>query len=1219
MNQGTAVAGGAGGSGDGDGTAGDGNDKEGAGGGSGGDDASADNKNAPDYEKYPTCGTESHPVDVVTGRVFTHPITDLELPGPLPFTFQRSYSSAACKKEQGLGWGWAHSLGWFIEVERRLVRVWNEKGVSVSFPVPQIGHSVLGDWGWVLRRELTGFAVDANDDVWRIFSTSFDEGKTFRLTAIEDRNKNRIALTYGDGKLVEVKDSAGRIIKITSTKEGQITSLQVKNAEHQGQWIRFARYEYDDKGRLVRVQDADDYAWTYAYDEHNRLVRDTDRAGLSFCFRYDEKDRGIEAWGEYIGKRDPSLADDLPKFLADGRTRAKGIYHRKFDYHKDGYTEVTDTTETRRYFGNKKGLLDKAVTGAAITSSKYDARGFEIEKTDPVGATWRWTRDERGRILEEVDPLGHRITYERDAYGFIVRTVDQSGGVATAVRDQRGNPLLITDAAGGVEQMSFDERGLITMVVEPNGESTRYVYDAHGNNVEIIQSNGGIWRMSYDAFARVLSTTDPLSVPETCSYSDRGDLLATYDRDGGVTRYSYDGEHHLVQVADAKGHITQLVWGGFHKLCLRRDALGHAVRLAYDREGMLVAVVNEREEIHRLQYDSAGRLVAEHTLDGRTLRYRHDLAGRVVRVENGAGEVTELQYNLVGAVVGRKLPDNTEEVFEYDARGELVASQNAACELSFQRDGLGRILRETQSADGHEHWVQIEYDAAGNRVSTATSLGHVEQIQRGALGARVTTWLDGQKLTHENDLLARELRRTLPAGGVIESAFDRVGNIATRSLFSPSPRAQRKPDEPAWIGRIADGITSSTSYQYDLNAKLIAELDGERGPTRYDYDPIGQLVAVVPAKARAAVFRYDPAGNLSDADTDSVYGPGNRLLRKGDTEYLWDRDGRLREKRERTRADGERVWTYTWNGAGLLSGVETPEGRRVEFTYDSLARRLTTHTSLREGIARKVAEHVRFVWDGNAMAHELRRAFGAAGDPVVEERTYLFDDDDFEPLADRLGTAPWRHYVTDRRGAPRRLADASGNVIESVDMDVWGYSTTSTTPIRLQGQYADTDTGLSYNRFRYYAPDTGLYISPDPIGLLEGTQFYGYTNDPVSIVDPFGLSKRTDYMGKTPGKSSRTGQEVIARMKKNGSARVQNGKLQVKSNGKWVDAKQCDMAHKTDAVAYWNKRGRFSGAKSPTVRAFMLDSSNYKLQPYWVNRSEGASLGQQYLPPVKGK
>ena len=218
MVQGSFVAGGGGGSGGGDGSGDDGSGKQGAGGGTGGDDATGDNKNAPDCEKYPTCGTESHPVDVVTGRVFTHAITDLALPGPLPFSFERSYSSSACKEDQGLGWGWGHSLGWFVEVDRRRVRVWNEKGVSVDFPVPQIGHQVSGDWGWVLRRELWGFAVDANDDVWRIFSVSNDEGKTFRLSAIDDHNKNRIALTYDDGKLVEIRDSAGRVIKVTSTR-----------------------------------------------------------------------------------------------------------------------------------------------------------------------------------------------------------------------------------------------------------------------------------------------------------------------------------------------------------------------------------------------------------------------------------------------------------------------------------------------------------------------------------------------------------------------------------------------------------------------------------------------------------------------------------------------------------------------------------------------------------------------------------------------------------------------------------------------------------------------------------------------------------------------------------------------------------------------------------------------------------------------------------------
>jgi YD repeat-containing protein len=523
MNQGIAIAAGSGGSGGGDGGAGEGGDGEGAGGGSGGKDASGDNREAPDKEKYPTCGTESHPVDVVTGRVFTHPVTDVQLPGPLPFTFERSYSSGASKKDQGLGWGWAHSLGWFVEVEPRRVIVWNDKGVSVSFSVPQVGHQILGDWGWTLRRELWGFAVDAGDDLWRFFSVTFDEGNTFRLSAIDDRNKNRIALTYDDGKLVEITDSAGRIVTVMPAKDGRFGALRV-NGDHRATPIEFARYEYDDAGRLTRVTDADGHSWTYEYDAFNRLVRDTDRVGLSFCFRYDAKDRGIEAWGEYAGRKDPSLADDVPMFLYDGRTRAKGIHHRKLEYHARGYTEVTDTTETRRYFGNGKGTLDKAVTGGAVTSSRYDARGFQIEKTDPMGATWRWERDARGRVRTVADPLERTTRIERDANGLPLRVIDPRGGLTQAWRDARGNLELVRYADGGTTRLQVDERGLVTAATDALGATTRCAYDAHGNLTELAQPNGGRWLLGYDVFGRVLNRMDPTGAQTRYVHSDRGDL-----------------------------------------------------------------------------------------------------------------------------------------------------------------------------------------------------------------------------------------------------------------------------------------------------------------------------------------------------------------------------------------------------------------------------------------------------------------------------------------------------------------------------------------------------------------------------------------------------------------------------------------------------------------------------------------------------------------------
>jgi hypothetical protein len=59
------------------------------------------------------------------------------------------------------------------------------------------------------------------------------------------------------------------------------------------------------------------------------------------------------------------------------------------------------------------------------------------------------------------------------------------------------------------------------------------------------------------------------------------------------------------------------------------------------------------------------------------------------------------------------------------------------------------------------------------------------------------------------------------------------------------------------------------------------------------------------------------------------------------------------------------------------------------------------------------------------------------------------------------------------------------------------------------------------------------------------------------------------------------------------------------------------MAHKILALVWWNDIGRFTGEKSPEVRAFMLDSDKYILQPSSVNRPEGPRLQQTYLEPRK--
>jgi len=114
------------------------------------------------------------------------------------------------------------------------------------------------------------------------------------------------------------------------------------------------------------------------------------------------------------------------------------------------------------------------------------------------------------------------------------------------------------------------------------------------------------------------------------------------------------------------------------------------------------------------------------------------------------------------------------------------------------------------------------------------------------------------------------------------------------------------------------------------------------------------------------------------------------------------------------------------------------------------------------------------------------------------------------------------------------------------------------------------------------------------------------------------MSLREKYLGRTPGKGSKTGKEVIEKMRKEGKIREgENGLEFLASDNKWYDLKYADMSHRTDAVTWWNDVGRHYGPRSPEVRGWMLDSKNYTLDHMHINRSLGAQIGQGYLPPIK--
>jgi len=185
----------------------------------------------------------------------------------------------------------------------------------------------------------------------------------------------------------------------------------------------------------------------------------------------------------------------------------------------------------------------------------------------------------------------------------------------------------------------------------------------------------------------------------------------------------------------------------------------------------------------------------------------------------------------------------------------------------------------------------------------------------------------------------------------------------------------------------------------------------------------------------------------------------------------------------------------------------------TRYGYDPTGRRVFKQTG---------TTTTRFHWDGNAILAEEDESRGV--------REYVHYPATFEPVAlieARPGAGKEAfYYSNDPNGCPTRLIAASGAIVWAARYSPWGEATVlvgaaAFNPIRLQGQYADAETGLHYNRHRYYDPVIGQFISQDPIGLLAGTSFYQYAHNTLSFVDPLGLD--THYL---TGWLERNGQEV---------------------------------------------------------------------------------------------
>ena len=212
--------------------------------------------------------------------------------------------------------------------------------------------------------------------------------------------------------------------------------------------------------------------------------------------------------------------------------------------------------------------------------------------------------------------------------------------------------------------------------------------------------------------------------------------------------------------------------------------------------------------------------------------------------------------------------------------------------------------------------------------------------------------------------------------------------------------------------------------------------------------------------------------------------------------------GELRDLGINPKSTGKGI-LYTWSANGSLRSVTDLQGTTYRFRYDAFGRRIEK---------RRMASTFRFVWDGNVLLHET---FKKDNSENTELTTWVFEG--FVPTAKLVNDKAYS-IISDHLGTPILAVDSEGNEVWNRQLDIYGrvrkeYKHSSLgddvfpfVPFLYQGQYYDFETNLAYNRYRYYSPETGAYISQDPIGLAGGNPtLYGYVKDSNWWVDVFGL------------------------------------------------------------------------------------------------------------------
>ena len=1044
--------------------------------------------------------TAGDPVDVVSGQMLTD-ATDVVLPGALPLVLRRAYASSY-RTGRLFGPGWSSTLDQRLSVNAAGIHFAGDDGQVLDYPIPAADEAVLPArgalWSLVWDREADEIRItDPADGLIRHFATvhhTEEAGQIRDLTAMSDRSGNTISiLRTADGTPTGVETAGYRIAVDTAASEHGIRLTQLRLLEETLPDTVIRRFGYDERGRLTEIVDGSGIPFRHEYDENDRVVAWIDRNGAEYRYAYDEFGRVVHG------------------------TSRGGLLSAAFEYDDEARTTtVTDALgHTTRYRHDEHGHLDEVVDAlGGVRTLHHDPRGHLLWQVDQLGHRVEFTRDERGNALTVTQPDGTVTRAVYNDYDQPVEVIAPDGAHWRYEYDSRGLLTAVTDPCDGTTGFGYDERGHLVEATDATGATQRYRNDPAGLAVEVTGPADTVSRVRRDAFGHVVEVADPLGGRTVIERDALGRAVRETAPDGSTEQWEFDAESNLLTHVSPAGAVTRLEYGPFDKLTSRTDPDGSRYTFQYDSELHLTSVTGPTGLTWNYEYDAVGNLVGERDFDGTARSYRLDAAGRLTGRTDAAGRTVGFERDGRGRVVARHSGGEVTR-FAYDTAGRMREAVGAGVRLSYDYDAAGRIVAET--VDGRT--LANAYDAAGRRTERTTPAGVMTTWSYDSAGRHERMAGTAGSLEFGYDAVGRETLRLLGPGAALRQAYDPVGRLVGQDVH-------------AYPGQNSAGSTPTTSsilrsrtIDYRADGIPVEIRDSLRGDARYRLDAAGR-VAGVEATSWHEAYAYDALGNLAESrspgepgTTDGSAGTsyeyqGTRISGDRHTSYEHDAAGRLTRKVRRTLSGGRKVWAYTWNDDDQLTGFTGPDGVTWSYAYDPLGRRISKTRLAADG---STAERVVFSWDGPRVTEEHR----TGTDGRAWTTTWDYEPGGFQPLAQTRRSwaagasqedidEEFHAIVADAVGTPLELITPDGRLAWHTTRSLFGRQiaapdSEADCPLGFPGQYRDDESGLYYNVYRYYDPETASFCSPDPLGFVPAPNNTAYVPNPLIESDPLGL------------------------------------------------------------------------------------------------------------------